>query len=239
MIAAKLKHGQAGLGLLLGLCSFGLGQDARLELGFRGEMVVDHWNPLRLIRRDMGPATLTLEIDQGTLREGLVPVIYQVKLPSAQGLTVYEDDVYIPFWRSFVWKLADDTQVFASGSFDRQVVNTQSIDLVISKTPEIYLESLGETQRIVQGDDLLPKRLAAFDGVNTLLLDGSLPMPSLEAISSAVAAGVNVLWVEGPAQAYPYDLLALLAPYSRSASGGWLVDSHSTRRHHCQSGLIA
>jgi hypothetical protein len=200
-----------------------LSQEVRLEMGFRGEMVAQHWNPLRLIRRDMGPATLTLEFDQGTLRQGAIPVFYKVNLRAAQGLDVFEDDVYIPFWRAFTWKLADDDEVFASGSFDRQLVNTQPIDLIISKTPENYLRILGETTRVIQADDLLPKRLAAYDGVNTLLMDGSIPMPSLEAISSAAAGGVLVLFLSG-SETYSYEAINLLAPNPRQRLGaGWIV----------------
>jgi hypothetical protein len=204
----------------------GLGQEVRLELGFRGEMVAEKWNPLRLIRRDMGPATLTLEFDQGTLREGNIPVFYEVKLKSAQGLDVFEDDIYIPHWRSFVWRLADESKVYASGSFNRQMVNTQPIDLIVSKTPEFYLNAFGENSRIVQVDDLLPKRLASYDGVHSLVLDGSIPMPTLEALSSAASAGVQVIYVEDTNSTYDYDLFSLLAPDTQQRLGaGWLIRS--------------
>jgi hypothetical protein len=204
--------------------SSGFGQDVRLELGFKGEMVAEHWNPLRLIRRDMGPATLTLSFDQGTLRQGQIPVIYTVSLKAAQGLDVFEDDIYIPYWRSFTWRLADDKQVFASGSFDRQLISTQSLHLVISKSAETWLDMYDDTARIVQGDDLLPQRLAAYDGVASLLIDGSTPLPSLSAISSATAAGVQVFLIEPWPESY--NSLSLIASQARQRLGaGWLVRS--------------
>jgi hypothetical protein len=213
--------------LLWILTSVGLGQDVRLELGFKGEMVAERWNPLRLIRRDLGPATLTLTFDQGTLRQGEIPVVYTVNLNAAQGLDVFEDDIYIPYWRSFTWKIFDTKQVFASGSFDRQLVNTKTLHVALSKTPETYLDFFSDSGRLVQGDDLLPKRLAAYDGVASLLLDGSTPPPSLEAISSAAAAGVHVFFIEPLPESY--TTLLLLAPQARQRLGaGWLIRTNAT-----------
>jgi hypothetical protein len=197
--------------------------DLRLELGFNNTLVANHWNPVKLTRRDQPAQTLVLTIDQGTLREGEVLAVYRKELGAANGLDVVEDDVYLPAWRRFSWRIENSERVFASGSIERREVNAQLLTLLISARPEQWLGSFGDNARVLELPfSLLPNRLAAYDGVETLLIDGSAPPPTLEAVSSAAVAGVKVLLLENLPETYAE--LNLLAPQVRQRLGaGWIA----------------
>jgi hypothetical protein len=210
------------LGVLLPLVS-AQNQDISLELGFNNALVADHWNPLKLIRRDQPAQTLTLTIDQGTLRDGEVLAVYQKDLGAANGLDVFEDDVYFPAWRRFSWRIENSDRVFASGSIERREVNAQPLTLLVSARPEQWLRSFAEGARVLELPfSLLPNRLASYDGVETLLIDGTAPAPTLEAVTSAAVAGVKVLLLEGLPESHAE--LNLLAPRVRQRLGaGWIA----------------
>ncbi len=200
-------------------------QNLRLELGFNNTLVADHWNPIKLTRRDQPPQTLMLTIDQGTLRGGEVLAVYRRDLGAANGLDVLEDDVYLPAWRRFSWRIENSERVFASGSIERREVNAQPLTLLISAKPEQWTGSFADNARLLELPfSLLPERLAAYDGVETLLIDGSAPPPTLEAVTSAAVAGVNVLLLENLPESHTE--LTLLAPKLRQRLGaGWIAQT--------------
>jgi hypothetical protein len=211
--------------LLLGSVTFA--QDLELELGFNNTLVANHWNPLKLTRRDQPAQTLILSIDQGTLRDGETLVTYRQDLSAANGLAVFEDDVYIPAWRRFSWRIENTQRVFASGSIERREVNTKPLTLLVSARPELYLGSFGEEARVLELPfSSLPNRVAAYDGIETLLIDGTAPAPTLESISSAAVSGVSVLLLEGLPESHRE--LNLLAPELRQRLGaGWIARTSS------------
>lgn len=213
------------LGLLLGSVSFA--QDLELELGFNNTLVANHWNPIKLTRRDQPAQTLILSIDQGTLRDGETLVTYRQDLRAANGLDVFEDDVFIPAWRRFSWRIENTERVFASGSIERREVNAKPLTLLVSARPELYLGSFGEEARILELPfSSLPNRVAAYDGIETLLIDGTAPAPTLESISSAAVSGVSVLLLEGLPESHAE--LNLLAPEIRQRLGsGWIARTSS------------
>jgi hypothetical protein len=222
------------LSLLFLLCSLTFAvhaqssQDVRLELGFNNTLVADHWNPIKLTRRDQPAQTLTLTLDQGTLRGGEVLAVYRQELSPANGLDVFEDDVYLPAWRRFSWRIENGERVFASGTIERREVNTQPLTLLISSQPEQWLTHFAPDARMLELPfSLLPERLASYDGVETLLVDGTAPPPTLEAVTSAAAAGVNVLLLEnslGGGLSENLAELELLAPNVRQRLGaGWIA----------------
>jgi hypothetical protein len=220
------SQGRAGryvFTLVLLLTSFGSAQDLDLELGFNNTLVADHWNPIKLTRRDQPPQTLTFIIDQGTLRAGEMLVTYRQELPAANGLAVFEDDVYIPAWRRFSWRIENAERVFASGSIERREVNPSPLTLLVSARPQLYLGSFGEEARLLELPfALLPERVAAYDGVETLIIDGTTTAPTLEAVSSAAVSGVNVLLLEDLPDSH--SELELLAPELRQRLGaGWVA----------------
>ena len=214
------------LSLLL-LSSVGLAQDLELELGFNNTLVADSWNPITLTRRDQPAQTLILSIDQGTLREGETLVTYRQDLSAANGLDVFEDDVYIPAWRRFSWRIENAERVFASGSIERREVNAKPLTLLVSARPELYLGSFGEEARILELPfSSLPERVAAYDGIETLLIDGTAPAPTLESISSAAVSGVSILLLEDLPESHAE--LNLLAPELRQRLGaGWIARTSS------------
>jgi hypothetical protein len=208
------------LGLLL---SLGFAQDLELELGFNNTLVADSWNPIKLTRRDQPAQTLILSIDQGTLRDGETLVTYRQDLAPANGLDVFEDDVYIPAWRRFSWRLENHERVFASGSIERREVNAKPLTLLVSARPELYLGSFSEEARVLELPfSSLPERVAAYDGIETLLIDGTAPAPTLESVSSAAVSGVTILLLEDLPESHRE--LNLLAPELRQRLGaGWIA----------------
>ncbi|MGL4609553.1 MAG: hypothetical protein ACRCYY_07685 [Trueperaceae bacterium] len=197
--------------------------DLSLELGIQNSVVADHWNPLKLTRRDQPAQRFVLVIDQGSLRDGETLVTYQRDLPPAPGLDVFEDDVYIPTWRQFSWRIENDERVFASGSLERREVNATPLTLLLSSQPERYKSSFSSDTRLLELPfSLLPERVAAYDGVQTLLLDGSASAPTLEAITAAAVSGVNVLLLGDLPDSHRE--LSLLAPELRQHLGaGWIA----------------
>ena len=62
--------------------------EAQLELGFNGELVAGHWNPLRLTLRDQAAAELLILVDQGSLETaGTYLMRYHAEIPSSSGIS--------------------------------------------------------------------------------------------------------------------------------------------------------
>lgn len=194
-----------------------------VELGVAGEMTPGAWNPLRVSLRDQPPLDFILQIDQGSLREGPRLVRYSARLTGGSGIRVFEDDVFLPAWRSMSWQLRDGAVVLVSGSFERGPLDLGPLQLVVA-------ESLGARRALLEPElravdvlpSELPERLAAYDGVATVIIDPSAAAPRPEAVVAAAAAGATVVLLE-PLSA-SHRALARLAPEPAQRLGvGWLV----------------
>jgi len=194
--------------------------EAKLELGFNGNIVANHWNPLRFTSRDEKAAVLVLKIDQGNLREGSNIVSYSFSIPRSYGISIFEDDIFIPKWQKFSWQLLNEEEVLASGSFDRRLASPGKMTLIISANPSKWFKQSDE-RAINAPSNSLTKRLASYDGISKIIIDGSAPAPSPESIIAAATAGAQVALVE-PLPASHADLLSL-APYKTQRLGAGVI----------------
>ncbi len=229
------------LGLLGPLGTGALAQaesrSATLELGFGGALVADAWNPLRLLLRDVGPVELELAIDRGTLREGERWLRYRVELPGGSGLSVFEDEVFVPVWRSLSWTVRSGGLTVASGSVPRVQADRRPIDLVVGE-PGPALRSLLVGGRIIDlASDRLPLRSAAYDGVATLVVASEAARP--QALVAAAVAGASVVLT--PAARAEAELAALVGgPFGARVvgSGRILGDRAWLEAEHGAQGLV-
>jgi len=208
------------------LCALGIalaqGTPRQVEflLGFRGAIVADAWNPFLLTTRDVGSGTLTLRIDRGSLWEGEIPWVVEVPVVGGAGLRVVEGDLYIPTWRSFVWSYEAGGRLLASGSYARELSDPRPLDLVVASDPSLAAH-LGSERRIDALADDLPVRVAAYDGVRTIWLDGSLPLPSPAAMTAAAVAGSLVMVLGAATLDRAWASLLTDASWRAIGAGGW------------------
>jgi hypothetical protein len=166
----------------------------QLEIGFNGEIVAGTWNPLLLITRDLSEAVLEFRIDQGSLRDGVKTLRYQVRIPGGTGITVFQDDVFIPSWRSFVWSLKQGSTTVSSGGFSQRERDPRPLDLILSAAPGVWRGRYRREARTTEiAASSLPERIASYQGVKSLLIDGTGAVPRLESLTAAAAAGVTVV----------------------------------------------
>lgn len=228
-----LKSGMVVLGrgirvaaLLLISCALSLAaaQAIELELGFRGEIVAGSWNPLTLRLRDQPPVELVLEFDgRSSLRQLPKIIRYRAELTGGNGLQVFEDDIFIPVWRTFTWRVQTDDAVLASGSFDRRQADTRPVHLIAGAPVGTWRSLFAEDARVVEvlvGN--LPERVAAYSGVQSLVLDGSGGAPRAAAVAAATAAGVTTLLIEPLSPSYE-SLRALASQPVQRLGAGWLL----------------
>jgi hypothetical protein len=84
--------------------------------------------------------------------------------------------------------------VLASGTLTGRDQDTRPLDLVISREPGRYLSAFGSGTRVIDvAAAALPIEVAAYDGVRTLIIDGTTTAPRLEAVAAAAAAGAVVV----------------------------------------------
>lgn len=191
------------------------GADAvRFGLGVGGEQVAEAWNPLRLELRDVPPATLTLSIDQGTLRSGEVPLTIERSVRGGAGIAIFRDLVYLPSFASLSWRLATSEWVIASGSIAGREADPRPLDLLLTRNPGAYrgayLDAFGPDVRLVDISAAeLPTDAAAYDGVRSVMIDGTAAAPRLEAVAAAVAGG-TVVALRGPLPPSHVELELLL-----------------------------
>jgi hypothetical protein len=198
-------------------------RDIVVDVGVGGEIVAGAWNPLRVTLRDQPPAQLFVDIDQGSLREGERWLRYRAELAGGGGISVFEDELFIPVWRSFQWSVRAGEQILASGSFDRHLVDERPLELILSTQPgafHAYFDAQARLVDVTPHD--LPERAAAFDGVRTLLIDGSTAPPRSEAVLAASAAGVRTVLLE-PLPSSFAELQALASPATQRLGAGWLL----------------
>ncbi len=184
----------AALWLLAGLGSAwaqSAGRSAELELGFGGAVVADAWNPLRLVLRDVGPVVLELAIDRGTLREGERWSRYSLDIPGGSGLSVFEDEVFVPVWRSLSWTVRSGGLTVASGSVPRTQADRRPLALVVGEPGPLLRAALVGGRSVDLTADRLPLRSAAFDGVASLIV--ATPAARPQALIAAAVAGADVV----------------------------------------------
>lgn len=196
------------------------------ELGISGAVVENSWNQLRLVLRDLPPVEFDLRIDQGSLRSGSIPLVYSASIGSSRGLTVFEDEVFIPAWTSLTWSLRSADRTIASGSLDPRLRDDRPLTLLLSNEPGGWLASLPPTARaleVVAGE--LPQGAAAYSGVAALIVDGTATAPTLESVVRAATAGAVVI-LAGP---LPPSHRALEQVYGSGSvhrlGAGWIVST--------------
>lgn len=174
-------------------------RDIQLELGIAGNIVTGHWNPLRISMRDQPASQLIIRMDVGNLREGERWLEYRANLAAGSGRFTFEDDIFIPEWRSLIWQVRSQSQhdtsaVLMTGSLSPQNRQDEKLDLIISAKAGRYPELLGAGTRAIEvSAQALPRRSAAYDGVARLLIVDSLEQPvSSQAILAAAVAGTQV-----------------------------------------------
>jgi len=182
-----------------------------LELGLGGNVVVGAWNPLRVVARDV-PLGSRVEVtfDQGTLRSGEVPFRLQLPVSGGPGLSVVERTVYVAPFASVTWALVGDGSVVASGSIPGRGQDSRPLDVVLSRRSGSYAAAFGESARVVDVSAAqLPLAPEAYDGVRSVVVDGTAAAPRLEAVAAAAAGGaVVVVHGEMPASHAELRLLA-------------------------------
>lgn len=195
-------------------------QAAELRLGFDGAFVAGRWNPIEFSIRDVANVTLTITIDQGDLRTGSLPARHTWQLPGGPGLSVVEDELFIPAWQSFSWSAATPGRVVASGSFHPRDLDERPLAVIMSSQPSRHASLVPAGTRLVgQSAARLPERLAAWDGVELLLIDGSTAPPTLAAVAAAAAAGANVVLLEPLPASFGELLLLAEQPVTRLGAG--------------------
>lgn len=171
------------------------GSQTTVEIGVDGNIVVGAWNPLRLVTRDVPTGTrLLLTLDQGSLRQGAIPLDVVLAVAGGAGISVVDSLVYVSPFTSISWALRGPESVLASGSLAGRDQDTRPLDLVISREPGRYLSAFGSGTRVIDvAAAALPIEVAAYDGVRTLMIDGTTTAPRLEAVAAAAAAGAIVV----------------------------------------------
>ncbi len=182
-------------------------RSASLELGFGGVVVADAWNPVRLVLRDVGPVVFELAIDRGTLRDGERWSVYRAELAGGSGLSVVEDEVFVPVWRSLSWTVRSGGLTVASGSLARTQADRRALDVMVGEPGPVVRGALIGGRSVDVEADRLPLRSAAYDGVGRLII--ATPAARAQALLAAAVAGAEVVLT--PAALASPDLRALLA----------------------------
>lgn len=201
-------------------------QDASFSIGFDGEVTAGRWNPFEFSFRDQSAVTLTLTIDQGDLRSGQIPMVATFTMPGGAGLTVLEDDLFIPPWQSFSWSAATEQRVIASGSFHPRDMDARPLAVILSTAAVRHAGLVPDGLRSVALPGArLPERLAAWDAVALLIIDGTTAPPTPGAVLAAAAAGASVLLLDPlPASYAGLELLTGPEPVTRIGAGRLLRD---------------
>lgn len=199
------------------------GQEIQFELGIAGQPVTGTWNPLRLRMRDQPRSTLRIDIQYGGLHETPRQLRYEAALEGGQGLYEFRDELYLPDWRSLSWQVRSDERVLASGGLDAREADDRALHLILSRQPGRLRARLPDEARaidVLPGE--LPERMAAYSGVDSVIIDGSLSAPSSRALAAAASAGVRVVFIEPLASSHA-QLASLLPERAQRLAAGWLL----------------
>ena len=200
-------------------------EDVVVRFGFADQIVADAWNPLSVTLRDLESAELVLELDVGDLRGGPRLLRYTAPLAGGDGLYTFQDDVYLPSWRAFSWLVRTPERVLASGSVERRFVDTDPLQLVVSRDLNTGTRFFAEDARVVDITAAdLPERAAAYSGVESLLVFGGSALPAAGALIAGAVSGSTVLLVDAS------DAFTDLAPGPGKRLGaGWLGRAEATK----------
>lgn len=218
--AARIRTAIAVLILLPFLAATGAAQT--LTLGFAGEVVQNRWNPIVFTFRDASNVTLSVRADYGTLRTGAIWFDWSAQIAGGPGLNVFQDDIYLGEWQSLSWSASTSDRVIASGTLNPRDQDPRASDVILSTAPGRHLGIYADGARIAGTQDAaLPQRLASWDGVRSLLIDGSTAPPRAAALAAAAAAGAHVMLLTPlPAS---FDELLLLAPEEANRYGAGYI----------------
>lgn len=198
-------------------------QQVEFELGHSQQVVAGAWNPVRLVLRDQRDVLLEIRLDQGSLQTGERVVTYRAPLAGGSGLSSFEDDLFVPAWRSLTWTVRAGGRTLASGALNPRERDGRPLDLVVSRTPGRWRSSLGPEARVLEVDaGALPHRAAAYDGVRSLLIDGTAAAPDPRGVLAAAAAGAVVVLL-GPLPASHAELEGLIAGPGARLGAGWIT----------------
>jgi len=199
-----------------------INEDVAVSFGFAGEVVANAWNPLRVTLRDTQSAELLLELDVGSLRRGPVSFRYTAPLTGGRGLYTFQDDVYLPAWRSFSWLVRTSDGIIASGTVPRYFADPKPLQLVLGPEAEAGKAFFAQGDRVVEITAAdLPERAAAYSGVESvLLLPQTVPPPPAALVAAATTGSAVILGGE-PGRAYE-DVLALAPAGSQRLGAGTL-----------------
>ncbi|MEX2540374.1 MAG: hypothetical protein WD314_01150 [Trueperaceae bacterium] len=210
-----------------GSAAFAQSGGAQFELGMQGAVVAQAWNPLRLVLRDLPPVELEVVFDQGTLRSGPILTTYTASVAASRGVRVFEDELFVPDWRSIAWTVRSPDRTVASGTLNPRQRDSRPLTLLVSSVPGSWLPSLPDDARPHEmAASALPSSAAAYAGVHALLIDGTAAAPSVESVAAAAGAGVVVLLTE-PLPATHSDLAELVEAGPLRLGAGWLVPVRS------------
>lgn len=195
---------------------------AELTLGVAGAPVAGAWTPLRAVVRDAPGATLQLDLDAGGLERGEVLQSVRARVADAGGVQRLDLILPLPSWRRLTWRIEQEGRVLASGGLGVRARDDRPLHLVVSSRPVRWTPSFhGETRVVGTATSDLPDGAAGWDGVATLLIDGSTVAPEARTVVTAAASGVRVLLPEaGPAGYGP--LAELLVDGPRRVGAGTL-----------------
>jgi hypothetical protein len=169
----------------------GTSRSANLELGFGGAVVADAWNPFRLVLRDVGPVAFELAIDRGTLRDGERWSVYRADLEGGSGLSVVEDELFVPVWRSLSWTVRSGGLTIASGSLARTQADRRPLDVIVGEPGPVVRSSVIGGRSVDSAADRLPLRSAAYDGVGRVIV--ATPSARPQALLAAAVGGAEVV----------------------------------------------
>lgn len=218
----------------LGMTQAGITQEReiRLELGFSGEMVAGAWNPIKVTLRDQPSATLNIDFDIGRLQsvENTNTIAsYSTELRGGSGVSIFEDDIYIPLWRTLVWTIQTPETVLASGSLERRLSDARPLHLMVTDNPRLIRNQYPEDSRTVSLlATELSQRPTSYEGVASLAIDDRFV--NQRSIIAAASAGVTVAVLNKDTNDYDADFLNFLdatlaaKPQQRLATG-WIAST--------------
>jgi hypothetical protein len=193
---------------------------AELTLGVAGAPVAGAWNPVRAVVRDAPGAVLRLEIDAGGFELGEIPQRVEARVANAGGVQRLDLDLPLPSWRRLAWRIEQGGRVLASGALGARERDERPLTVIVSTHALAWADALGADARPVPAAAAdLPSRAAGWDGVDTLLIDGSAAAPEPAVVVTAAAAGVRVLLPRSAPAGYA-PLVALLAEGRRAVGAG-------------------
>lgn len=193
---------------------------ATLSLGVADRPVADRWNPLRVVVRNVGEATVTVTFDDPS---ATTPPTFVGTIEVGGGLGVIDLDLPIPNVSAITWSIEADGAVLASGAYGAREVRSRPLQLLLSsRTVSATAGAWADESDVRISIADLPRRAASFDGVARLVIDGTTPAPEPETLVTAASAGVTVVLPDVLDGAY-VGLSSLTSVAGRPVGAGTIV----------------